>query len=279
MRIHGCGPSRVAGLGAVAGLCLAMLAACGSSSDDRTSPSPTMGGSSPGTGGSPGGTPPPAPAGVRGKVIVIDPGHNGGNADHPEVINKKVFVGNGHKPCNTTGTATAEGYSEHAFTWDVAQRLVKVLRSQGATVTLTRQNDTGVGPCVDERAAIGNRAHADAALSIHADGSTASGHGFHVIEPVAVGKNAAIVKPSRRLGTAIRDAYHSGTGMPYSTYRGKDALDRRSDLGGLNMSTVPAVFIECGNMGNPGDAAKMSSAPFRQRAAEALATGLGNYFR
>jgi N-acetylmuramoyl-L-alanine amidase len=39
------------------------------------------------------------------------------------------------------------------------------------------------------------------------------------------------------------------------------------------------VFIECGNMGNAGDAAKMSSASFRQRAAESLATGLGNYFR
>ncbi|TDD40259.1 N-acetylmuramoyl-L-alanine amidase [Actinomadura sp. KC06] len=249
-----------------------MLAACGGSPDREPSP-PTTGGtrttSASATGGS----------AVDGKVIVIDPGHNGGNADHSEQINKKVFVGNGYKACNTVGTNTRDGYSEHAFTWDVANRLAHVLQERGAKVTLTRKDDTGVGPCVTERADIGNRLRADASVSIHADGAEASGHGFHVIEPVAVGKNAPIVEPSRRLGTAIRDAYRSGTGIPYSTYRGRDGLDRRSDLGGLNMSTVPIVFIECGNMQNPGDAAKLSSAPFRQRMAEALAAGFENFLR
>ncbi|MGH3239047.1 MAG: N-acetylmuramoyl-L-alanine amidase [Spirillospora sp.] len=273
MRIHGCRP-----LAAGAGLFFAMLAACGGSSDDRPPPTSTTGGGSPtstpttsatGTGGS----------AVGGKVIVIDPGHNGGDADHPEEINKKVFIGNGHKPCNTTGTSTKDGYGEHAFAWDVADRLAGALRERGAKVTLTRKDDTGVGPCVTERAAIGNRLQADAVLSIHGDGSAPSGHGFHVIEPVAVGENASIVEPSERLGTAVRDAYHSGTGMPYSTYRGRDGIDRRGDLGGLNMSTVPAVFIECGNMQNAGDAAKMASAAFRQRMADALAAGFETYLR
>ncbi|MFD0538795.1 N-acetylmuramoyl-L-alanine amidase [Actinomadura luteofluorescens] len=77
----------------------------------------------------------------------------------------------------------------------------------------------------------------------------------------------------------MRDAYRSGTGMPYAGYLGKDGLDRRDDLGGLNMSTVPAVFIECGNMKNAGDAARMSSAAFRQLMAESLAEGFENYLR
>ena len=34
------------------------------------------------------------------------------------------------------------------------------------------------------------------------------------------------------------------------------ALDYRSDLGGLNLSTVPKIFIECGNMRNADEAAK-----------------------
>ncbi|WUI04281.1 N-acetylmuramoyl-L-alanine amidase [Spirillospora sp. NBC_00431] len=271
--MHGCGPAAAAG----AGLCLAMLAACGGSPDDRPS-SPTTGGGSPtstatATGPRPGGS------AVAGKVLVIDPGHNGGNADHPEEINKKVFVGNGYKPCNTTGTSTLDGYAEHAFAWDVATRLAALLRERGAEVTLTRKDDTGVGPCVTERAAIGNRLRADAVVSIHADGSDPSGHGFHVIEPVAVGENAPIVEPSQKLGLAVRDAYRSGTGLPYSTYRGRDGLDRRGDLGGLNLSTVPAVFIECGNMRNAGDAAKMTSGAFRRRMAEALAAGFENYLR
>ncbi|TMQ89050.1 N-acetylmuramoyl-L-alanine amidase [Actinomadura soli] len=255
-----------------------MLAACGGPADREPPPRATGGAPTTTTDGAPTTTATGGSA-VNGKVIVIDPGHNGGNADHPEEINKKVFVGNGYKPCNTVGTNTRDGYSEHAFTWDVADRLVRVLRERGAMVTLTRKDDTGVGPCVTERAAIGNRLRADAALSIHADGAEPSGHGFHVIEPVAVGKNASIVEPSRKLGTAVRDAYRSGTGIPYSTYRGRDGLDRRGDLGGLNMSTVPVVFIECGNMQNPGDAAKLSSAPVRQRMAEALAAGFESYLR
>ncbi|GGQ01338.1 N-acetylmuramoyl-L-alanine amidase [Actinomadura coerulea] len=220
-----------------------------------------------------------APGRLSGRVIVIDPGHNGGNAAHPDVIGEPVWVGNGRKACNTTGTATADGYAEHAFTWDVSNRLAKALRARGARVALTRGSDTGVGPCVTERAAIGNRAHADAALSIHGDGGAAAGHGFHVILPMPVGGNKEIVAPSARLGTAIRDAYRSGTGMPYADYLGKDGLDRRDDLGGLNMSTVPAVFIECGNMKNPGDAARMSSAAFRQVMAESLAKGFEDYLR
>jgi N-acetylmuramoyl-L-alanine amidase len=220
----------------------------------------------------------PARAPLAGKVIVVDPGHNGGNASHPEIINRKVDVVNGRKACNTTGTATDDGYAEHAFNWDVANRLAEILRSKGARVVLTRHNDTGVGPCVDERARIGNRAHADAVLAIHGDGAPAAGHGFHIIEPALLpGHNDKVVPASRRLGLAMRSAFRRGTGIPYSTYLGKDGLDVRSDLGGLNVSTVPAVFIECGNMRNPGDAARMKNPRERQRMAAALADGFVAY--
>jgi N-acetylmuramoyl-L-alanine amidase len=184
----------------------------------------------------------------------------------------------GRKPCNTTGTATDDGYAEHAFTWDVANRLAKILRSEGAKVVLTRHDDTGVGPCVDERARIGNRAHADAVLSVHGDGAPASGHGFHIIEPAVLrGHNDKVVPASRRLGLAMRSAFRQGTGIPYSTYLGRNGLDVRSDLGGLNVSTVPAVFIECGNMRNAGDAARMKNPRERQRMARSLAQGFVAY--
>ncbi|MBO2449025.1 N-acetylmuramoyl-L-alanine amidase [Actinomadura barringtoniae] len=216
---------------------------------------------------------------LKGKVIAIDPGHNGGNSEHPSAIAKQVNVGNGHKECDTTGTSTNSGYNESAFTWDVSKRLVKLLKAQGAKVVLTRDSDTGVGPCVTERAGIGNRAHADAALSIHADGAPASGHGFHVIEPLPVkGFNTKIVPASVKLGHALRDAFKAGTGIPYSNYIGSKALDQRDDLGGLNLSTVPKVFVECGNMRNSGDAAKFTNPADRQRIAEAFAKGFEAYF-
>jgi N-acetylmuramoyl-L-alanine amidase len=220
----------------------------------------------------------PSGAPLAGKVIVLDPGHNGGNAEHPEIINKPVDVITRRKPCNTTGTATDDGYHEHAFTWDVAVRLAKFLRAKGATVVLTRPNDTGVGPCIDKRAEIANKANADAALSIHADGAKASGHGFHIIEPALIkGHTDKIASPSKKLGMDMRDAFIQYTGIPYSNYIGKNGISVRDDLGGLNLAKVPSVFIECGNMQNPGDAAKLKAPKFRQRIAKALANGFLKY--
>ena len=105
---------------AVAGL----LAGCGSGASSAAAPpTPAPAGSA-----EAGGTAPAASQGsLAGKVIVLDPGHNGANARHPEIINKLVDVINGRKPCNTTGTATNDNYAEHAYTWDVSRRLGKVL--------------------------------------------------------------------------------------------------------------------------------------------------------
>ncbi len=107
--------------------------------------------------------------------MVLDRGHNGGNAAHPERINRVVYAGNGiHEPCNTVGTSTGRRYPEHAFTWDVVNRAAEALRARGATVVLTRRSDAGVGPCVNVRPAIANAAEADAVVSVHADGNTRS---------------------------------------------------------------------------------------------------------
>jgi len=215
---------------------------------------------------------------LTGRTIVIDPGHNGGNASHPAEINRIVDAVTLRKPCDTVGAETASGYGESAFNLDVSLRLRALLELAGARVVMTRSDNNGVGPCITDRAAIGNAAHADAAISIHADGGPAGGRGFHVIEPVLIaGHTEAIVGPSRRLALDVRDGYGTGSGMPRSTYAGHDGLDDRNDLGGLNLSTVPKVFIECGNLRNPTDAGMLESPAFRQRAAEALAAGLSGF--
>jgi N-acetylmuramoyl-L-alanine amidase len=223
--------------------------------------------------------PPQPPAASPGRrVVAIDPGHNGANGSHPEEINRQVDIGNGTKACDTTGTETDDGYRESAFTFDVARRVRDLLEGEGVTVVLTRSDDEGVGPCIDERAAIGNRAAADAAISIHADGGPAGGSGFHVIEPARIeGLTDAIVEPSARLGRAVHDAYAAGTGLPDSSYAGSNGIDVRDDLGGLNRSTVPKVFIECANMRNAGEAALLSDPDFRQRIASGIVDGLLAY--
>ena len=220
----------------------------------------------------------PAARPLAGKIIVLDPGHNGGNGSHPAIIDRLVNVITEWKPCDTAGAQTDAGYPEHAFNFSVAVRLARLLRADGAKVILTRHDDNGVGPCVTQRARIGNRAHADAAISIHADGGPPTGRGFEVIAPGLVpGHNAAIVGPSHRLALDIRNAYHRVTREPYSDYVGTEGLDVRTDLGGLNLSTVPKVFIECANMRNAADAARLTNPRFRQRVAAALAAGFAAF--
>jgi N-acetylmuramoyl-L-alanine amidase len=226
--------------------------------------------------------PPPSPSSTAatstsaavpaaGKVVVLDPGHNGANAANPAQINKQVPAGRGQmKACNTTGTATNNGYPEHAFTWDVSTRVRDLLTAKGIKVVLTRPNDTGVGPCVDERAAVGNREKADAVISIHADGSTSPGaHGFHIAYS-APPLNQMQGEPSTRLASTLRDGLASA-GFATSTYIGKAGLSPRPDLGGLNLSERPAVLVECGNMRNATEAATLSSPEGRQRYASAIA--------
>jgi N-acetylmuramoyl-L-alanine amidase len=206
-------------------------------------------------------------------VVVLDPGHNGGNAAHPAVIGKQVPDGaGGTKACNTTGTATNAGYPEHAFTWDVALRTRALLEAAGITVVLTRPDDTGVGPCVDQRALLAGQVGAAAFVGIHGDGAAAGGHGFHVITSALSPAGAAVKGRTGSLATDVRDAMTAVE--PVSTYLGRNGLDVRRDLAGLNLNPVPAVYVECGNMRNASDAAWMSSAPGRQAVAARLAAGI-----
>jgi N-acetylmuramoyl-L-alanine amidase len=213
-----------------------------------------------------------------GEVVTIDPGHDGGNGGDPAFIDRPIDGGGTTEPCDTAGTTAADGYSEHAFNFDVAVRLAGLLTAQGATVVLTRSSDTGVGPCVDVRAAIGNAAGSDAAISIHGDGGPVSGRGFAVDVPVPVvspiSDDRAIVAPSGQLGALVRDHFLADTGEPVSDYTGADGIVPRGDLGGLDLSTVPKVLIECGNMQNPVDAALMQEPGWRQQAAQGLADGI-----
>ncbi|MFD9290941.1 N-acetylmuramoyl-L-alanine amidase [Streptomyces sp. NPDC060030] len=227
----------------------------------------------------------PLPRGpLTGRTVVIDPGHNPGNRDHTREINSQVDIGTGRKECDTTGTATDAGYAEARFTLDVSRRLRTLLEEQGAEVVLTQDGDRAYGPCVDERARIGNKEKADAVVSIHADGSATGNRGFHVILPAAVNAGAAgtskIVVPSRELGVRIAGNFVRVTGSAPSNYIGDGTgLDTRDDLGGLNLSTVPKVFIECGNMRDPKDAALLTSADWRQKAALGVAEGIGSYLK
>jgi N-acetylmuramoyl-L-alanine amidase len=211
---------------------------------------------------------------LAGKTIGIDPGHNGQNKNDPAYLARTIWNGRETETCDTTGAETDAGYPEAAFNFAVATDLRADLIRDGANVVMTRPSNDGVGPCVDRRAQILNAARASAAIDIHADGGPASGRGFTVLEPVADGPNNGVIAASLRFGADVHAALLAHTSMPTADYYGQGGYIRRDDLAGLNLTTVPKILIECGNMRNATDAALLASPAFQQRLAAAFTAAI-----
>ena len=224
-------------------------------------------------------TSPPLSLPLAGQTVGIDPGHNGRNYTDPSYLDRQVWNGREQEDCDTTGTATDGGYAEALFNFQVAGYLRAGLIRDGARVVMTRTSNDGIGPCVDRRAAIINASRADVAIDIHADGALPGRRGFTVLEPVADGPNDGVIASSARLAADVRAAMLAGTAMPVSNYDGKDGTKLRDDLAGLNLTTVPKILIEVGNMKNPADAEMLTSAAFQQQVAAVLLRAIVMFLR
>ncbi|NYG59824.1 N-acetylmuramoyl-L-alanine amidase [Nocardioides daedukensis] len=217
-----------------------------------------------------------------GVVVVLDPGHRLGNSRFASSVNAPVPDGAGStKACNTVGASTNSGYPESSFTWSVASMVRRELRALGARVVLTRESNSESewGPCVDERGQKGNSlasgsgSASDSAtvlkLSIHADGGPESAAGFHLITAPGQSQSAESLALAKALKRSLSASF------PVATYiAGGDGLDSRRDLATLNHSRIPTVMVELGNMRNPADARRMTTARGRSSYAKALVAGL-----
>lgn len=247
---------------------VALAAACSAPGTDSSMPLP---------GESVAPAPGPSSAGadsLAGMTVAIDPGHNGDNADHPGEIGAPVPDGrDGTKACNTTGARTHAGYPEHAFTWQVGTLVREDIEELGARVVMSRDDDSGVGPCVDERGQFAGAAGADVLVSIHANGTEdPTAAGFHVIT-VEDSPHPDVEAPSRSLATDMVSAFEDAAFAANPAY-GDDGIVARTDIAGLNHAEVPAVLVECGEMGNPQDAQRMESEEGRQQYAAAIVDGI-----
>lgn len=84
---------------------------------------------------------------LSGKIIVIDPGHGG----------------------KDPGASGYFGIKEKNLVLEIAKKLYRSLKKEGATVLLTRSTDRFI--TLEKRAEFANRHHADAFISIHANAS------------------------------------------------------------------------------------------------------------
>ncbi|PRC43041.1 N-acetylmuramoyl-L-alanine amidase, partial [Mycobacterium sp. ITM-2017-0098] len=104
-----------------------------------------------------------APANIAGKIVFLDPGHQASM----DGLSRQVPTGRGGtKDCQASGTSTEDGYAEHTFAWDTTLRVRQALTALGVRTAMSRGDDTGPGPCVDERAALANAVTPNAVVSI-----------------------------------------------------------------------------------------------------------------
>jgi N-acetylmuramoyl-L-alanine amidase len=214
-----------------------------------------------------------APTSIAGMIVFLDPGHNGAN---DASISKQVPTGRGGtKDCQASGTSTNDGYPEHTFNWETVLRIRQELTNLGVRTAMSRGDDTGLGPCVDERATMANALRPDAIVSIHADGGPATGRGFHV-NYSSPPLNAAQSGPSIQFAQTMRDQLQAAGLMP-ANYIGQGGLYPRADLTGLNLAQYPSILVEMGNMKNPADSALIESPDGRQKYADAVVRGIAGF--
>ncbi|WP_336789724.1 MULTISPECIES: N-acetylmuramoyl-L-alanine amidase [Gordonia] len=226
----------------------------------------------------------PTAKALTGKTIFLDPGHQGSAAGHD--LGKQVPDGRGGtKECQTTGATSVTGKAEHTINWDVAQLVKAALESKGARVVLSRNDDTGWGGCVDERAEAASRSGADVAVSLHADststGADAGKAGFHMIVPTLPILDKAVDSvqsgEGRKASNTMRDAFKSAGFSPANYAGAVDGIQTRSDIAAVNLTRVPAVFVEMGNLSDPVEAAALASPQGAARYAVAITNGITSY--
>ncbi|GAA5108042.1 hypothetical protein GCM10023339_06640 [Alloalcanivorax gelatiniphagus] len=80
-----------------------------------------------------------------------------------------------------------------------------------------------------------------------------------------------------RLARSVRTALLGGD-FPLANYvAGGDGIDVRADLGTLNLSDVPTVMVELGNMRSAAEARVMTSPKGRARYARSLVAGARSF--
>lgn len=237
----------------------------------------------PGAGPSPGpatatvtsGTSATATAGERplaGRVVALDPAHDrGDDVGHAADLARTVPGASGPVPCGTAQSYAQDGYPESTVVWRIATSLRGRLQALGARVVLTRPSEHGRGPCVDVRARRVREAGADLLLSLHADGAAP---GFVVVSPGPVADRPdAPVQRSAALAVAARDALLR-LGVPVSTAAGGDGLDTQTGSALLELSTVPSVVVQTGDLADATDAARLTSGAGQELVSAALAAAV-----
>lgn len=178
---------------------------------------------------------------LRGKVICIDAGHGGHSAGARGV--------------------TADVWEKN-LCLQMAQEAARALREAGATVILTRDDDTYLS--LDERIDIANEKQVDLFISIHCNAmpraNTMTGTETYYCTPQSLD---------------LARALHSGM---VGAMGGRDGGIRRRGFAVIRRTTMPSVLLEVGYINADGDEQKLSDTNYQRSVGEAIRDGVIRYF-
>ncbi len=183
---------------------------------------------------------------LKGKVIMLDAGHGGSD---PGALG------------STYGTR------EKDVVLPITLKTAALLEAQGATVILTRQQDTSIS--LEARVNLSNSRQPHIFVSIHAD------YNYNpAISGSTVYYSSANPRSSEsyRLGTLIMDSLEENVGL-----RRVGVRDSRYYV--LRNNTVPAVLVETAFLSYQPEETLLRQDHFQQQVAEAIARGIIRYFQ
>lgn len=192
------------------------------------------------------------PQNLRGKVVVLDPGHGGGDPG-------TVGIG-----------ATTEAQNVLAIAWELKTMLEKA----GAEVIMTRQTDQGPAQGTSfsgeqngqlaARVAVANRSRGQVFISLHNDwhdNSNVQGTSVHFYKS----QDLALAESLQK--SMVHQLKSVDLGI------------RNSNFYVLRNTTMPAVLVEIGFLSNPKEAGLLAKSNYRLEAARGLLTGINAYFQ
>ncbi len=191
---------------------------------------------------------------LRGRLIVLDPGHGVVNFDS-DIINP--------------GKVNNSGLMEHKLNMEIAEKLGRLLEKEGAKVIFTRttydywRESYSTVEDNKNRSEFANELKADVFLAIHCD--------WHPKRKVQ-GVTTIYEKPeSKRLAEAVHK----------NMVRRLKAKDRKvvcDSYTVLDVIKMPGLIVECGFMSHREESKKLARSAYQTQIAEAITKGLKTYF-
>jgi N-acetylmuramoyl-L-alanine amidase len=172
-------------------------------------------------------------------VVVVDPGHGGGDA----------------------GAIGIGGLREKDIVIDISRQVAAILEQQGLQAIMTRQDDREIE--LEPRVQLADRVNATLFVSIHANA-------IDMTRPDVNGIETYYYDSGYELARTIHNSLLQATGAP-------DRRVRSARFYVLRKTSMPAVLLEVGFVTGAEDAPKLADPAYRTRLAQAIARGVIQY--